>query len=246
MWIGETPSQASRHGSNGQGDPENLDQTKGDAKEKASTSQTSPADGCAEGYLGEIVGCSPISTTRRPSPLSMHTLLMGLDTIKHRGRPPPASIAWRHEGLSTCNGYARKDIGAEQQASLSCQRSKDPPQVALLLTCCSLWKHFQTTVLSCALSLDLLLFPFPACSTRSPGYPSSALCSTHFTMLNPDSTKSDIVAGAEAPEDDAFEMRSTSKKNGSPADIQDMKVLGRTQQLNVWRWLRWPSMFRSR
>jgi hypothetical protein len=45
-------------------------------------------------------------------------------------------------------------------------------------------------------------------------------------------TKSDLVTGR-GVEDDGLEMRSKGKDSGTDADMQDMRRLGRTQQLNV-------------
>jgi hypothetical protein len=45
-------------------------------------------------------------------------------------------------------------------------------------------------------------------------------------------SKSDIVTGRDV-EDDGLEMRSKGKDSGTDADMQDMRRLGRTQQLNV-------------
>ena len=45
-------------------------------------------------------------------------------------------------------------------------------------------------------------------------------------------TKSDLVTGRDV-EDDGLEMRSKGKDSGTDVDMQDMRRLGRTQQLNV-------------
>jgi hypothetical protein len=51
-------------------------------------------------------------------------------------------------------------------------------------------------------------------------------------MPSQQSTKSDVVTGEEF-EDDGLEMHSRGKDTGSEADMHDMRMLGRTQQLNV-------------
>ena len=51
-------------------------------------------------------------------------------------------------------------------------------------------------------------------------------------MPSQQSTKSDLVTGRDV-EDDGLEMRSRGKESGTDADMQDMRMLGRTQQLNV-------------
>jgi hypothetical protein len=51
-------------------------------------------------------------------------------------------------------------------------------------------------------------------------------------MPSQQSTKSDLVTGGDV-EDDGLEMRSRGKESGTEADMQDMRMLGRTQQLNV-------------
>lgn len=51
-------------------------------------------------------------------------------------------------------------------------------------------------------------------------------------MPSQQSTKSDLVTGRDV-EDDGLEMRSRGKESGTEADMQDMRMLGRTQQLNV-------------
>jgi hypothetical protein len=45
-------------------------------------------------------------------------------------------------------------------------------------------------------------------------------------------TKSNVVTGKDV-EDDSLEMRSRGKNSGTDADMQDMRMLGKTQQLNV-------------
>jgi hypothetical protein len=45
-------------------------------------------------------------------------------------------------------------------------------------------------------------------------------------------TKPDLVTGKDV-EDDGLEMRSMGKDSGTDADMQDMRRLGRKQQLNV-------------
>ena len=51
-------------------------------------------------------------------------------------------------------------------------------------------------------------------------------------MPSQQSTKSDLVTGRDV-EDDGLEMRDRGKESGTEADMQDMRMLGRTQQLNV-------------
>ena len=51
-------------------------------------------------------------------------------------------------------------------------------------------------------------------------------------MPSQQSTKSDLVIGRDV-EDDGLEMHSRGKVSGTEADMQDMRMLGRTQQLNV-------------
>ena len=51
-------------------------------------------------------------------------------------------------------------------------------------------------------------------------------------MPSQQSTKSDLVTGRDV-EDDGLEMRSRGKESGTEADMQDMRMLGKTQQLNV-------------
>jgi hypothetical protein len=51
-------------------------------------------------------------------------------------------------------------------------------------------------------------------------------------MPSQQSTKSDLVTGGDV-EDDGLEMRSRGKNSGTDADMQDMRSLGKTQQLNV-------------
>lgn len=51
-------------------------------------------------------------------------------------------------------------------------------------------------------------------------------------MPSQQSTKSDLVTGRDV-EDDGLEMRSQGKESGTETDMQDMRMLGRTQQLNV-------------
>jgi hypothetical protein len=51
-------------------------------------------------------------------------------------------------------------------------------------------------------------------------------------MPSQQSIKSDLVTGRDV-EDDGLEMRSRGKESGTEADMQDMRMLGRTQQLNV-------------
>jgi hypothetical protein len=51
-------------------------------------------------------------------------------------------------------------------------------------------------------------------------------------MPSQQSTKSDLVTGRDV-EDDGLEMRNRGKESGTEADMQDMRMLGRTQQLNV-------------
>lgn len=51
-------------------------------------------------------------------------------------------------------------------------------------------------------------------------------------MPSQQSTKSDLVTGRDV-EDDGLEMHSRGKESGTEADMQDMRMLGRTQQLNV-------------
>jgi hypothetical protein len=45
-------------------------------------------------------------------------------------------------------------------------------------------------------------------------------------------TKSNLATGKEV-EDDGLEMRSRGRHSGTDADMQDMRMLGKTQQLNV-------------
>jgi hypothetical protein len=51
-------------------------------------------------------------------------------------------------------------------------------------------------------------------------------------MQSQQSTKSDLVTGRDI-EDDSLEMRGRGKDSGSEADMQDMRILGKTQQLNA-------------
>jgi hypothetical protein len=44
--------------------------------------------------------------------------------------------------------------------------------------------------------------------------------------------KSNISTGKDV-EDDGLEMHSRGKHSGTDADMQDMRILGKTQQLNV-------------
>jgi hypothetical protein len=52
-------------------------------------------------------------------------------------------------------------------------------------------------------------------------------------MPSQQSTKSDLVTGRDVEDNDGLEMRSQGKESGTDADMQDMRMLGRTQQLNV-------------
>jgi choline transport protein len=45
-------------------------------------------------------------------------------------------------------------------------------------------------------------------------------------------TKSNLSTGKDV-EDDGLEMRNRGKHSGTDADMQDMRMLGKTQQLNV-------------
>ena len=51
-------------------------------------------------------------------------------------------------------------------------------------------------------------------------------------MPSQQATKSDL-ASAQDMDDDALEMHNRGKNSGTEADMQDMRMLGKTQQLNV-------------
>jgi len=51
--------------------------------------------------------------------------------------------------------------------------------------------------------------------------------------MSRDGQKPYIVEGTSGPDDGVYELQNTSKHGGTAADEHDMRMLGRTQVLNV-------------
>jgi len=66
-------------------------------------------------------------------------------------------------------------------------------------------------------------------------HPSAAVLQVPVsTMASPQSTKSGVVTEMNT-QYEGYEMASRSKYSGTENDVRDMRMLGRTQQLNVGR-----------